>query len=73
MSGVRRHDQRDRRQERHLRQRDAEVLGDVGVDQDDDEVVEGVHRPAQPRADERVALVGGQPAELTDDAHADPR
>lgn len=34
---------------------------DVGVDQHHDEVVEGVHRPAQERRNERVSLVDGQP------------
>ncbi len=39
---------------------DVERLGDVGVDEDHDEVVEGVHRPAELRGDEGVALVGRQ-------------
>jgi hypothetical protein len=46
--------------ERHLRERDAELLGDIGVDEHDQEVVERVHHPAEQRRDERVALVRGE-------------
>ena len=37
-----------------------ERLCDIGVDEHDDEVIEGVHRPAQHRRDERVPLIGGE-------------
>src|SRR5699024_5023887 len=37
-----------------------EGLGDVGVDEHHDEVVEGVHRPAQHGGQKRVALIDGQ-------------
>ena len=41
----------------HLGLAVAERLGDVGVDEDHDEVVEGVHRPAQLGGQEGVALI----------------
>ena len=37
-----------------------EVLGDVADDEDEQEVVERVHRPAQPGGEERIALVARQ-------------
>ena len=54
------HHQRRGREERHLRQRDAELLRDLGVDEHDQEVVERVHHPAEQRGDERVALIRGE-------------
>jgi hypothetical protein len=53
-----------------------EGLGDVGEHEYEQEVVERVHRPAQPGRDERVALLAGEPARLaahlvqSEDRHA---
>src|SRR4051794_14515573 len=54
------HEQGRGREERHLCQRYAEVLGDLGIHEDHEEVVERVHGPAEERGDEGAALVGGQ-------------
>ena len=55
------HRQGGRGDERDLGLAAVESLCDVGIDEHDDEVVEGVHRPAQKRRNERVALIAGQP------------
>src|SRR5664280_625720 len=58
----------DRGEEGHLGQRDVEVFADLGVHEDDEEVVKRVHRPAHERGDERVALALRQPPGLLADS-----
>ena len=51
-----------------------EVVGDLAVHEYHEEVVEGVHRPAQVGGDEGVALILGESRCLFPDGlqHADP-
>ncbi len=58
------HQQGDRGEKRHFGQRDAELLADLGVHKHDQEVVVGVHGPAQKGAEKRVALLASQAARL---------